>query len=40
MTDVLLVAVIIAFFGATALLVRLLDRMIDGTRPTGEDPDE
>ncbi len=31
MTDVILIATIVAFFVATALLVRVLDRMIVGS---------
>jgi len=37
MTDVLLIAAIIAFFAASALLVRVLDRMIEGSRSAAED---
>jgi hypothetical protein len=36
MTDVVLVATIVVFFVAAALLVRVLDRMIAGS---GEEPD-
>jgi hypothetical protein len=38
MTDVILIAAIIAFFAAAALIVRLLDGMIESSRPAGEDP--
>ena len=39
MTDVILVATIIVFFVAAALLVRVLDRMIAGSRDE-DGPDE
>lgn len=32
MTDVILIATIVVFFVAAALLVRVLDRMIEGSR--------
>jgi len=35
MTYIILIAVIVAFFAAAALLVRVIDRMIAGT---GEEP--
>ena len=38
MTDVILIATIVAFFVAAALLVRVLDRMIAGSG-TDADPD-
>ena len=37
MTDFFLVAVIVAFFAAAALLVRLIDRMIAGSAEAGAD---
>ena len=38
MTDIILIATIVAFFVAAALLVRVLDRMIAGSG-TDADPD-
>jgi hypothetical protein len=35
-TDVIVVAAIVAFFGACALLVRALDRMIEGSRSAAD----
>ncbi len=40
MTDVILIATIVAFFGAAALLVRVLDRLITGARGDADFEDE
>jgi hypothetical protein len=36
MTDVIVIAAIVAFFAACGLLVHVLDRMIEGSRPADE----
>jgi hypothetical protein len=40
MSDVILIAAIIAFFAAAALVVKFLDRMIEGSRSGTEADDE
>jgi len=37
MTDIVLIATIVAFFAAAALLVRVIDRMIAGSAETHAD---
>ena len=37
MTDIVLIATIVAFFAAAALLVRVIDRMIAGSAETRAD---
>jgi hypothetical protein len=37
MTDIVLIATIVAFFAAAALLVRVIDRMIAGSAEPGAD---
>ena len=37
MTDIILIATIVAFFAAAALLVRVIDRMIAGSAEAGDD---
>lgn len=39
MTDVLVIAAIVAFFTACVLLVRVLDRMIEGSRSPQDNED-
>jgi len=36
MTDIVLIATIVAFFAAAALLVRVIDRMIVGSAEAGD----
>jgi hypothetical protein len=40
MTDIILIAVIVAFFVAAALMVRVLDHMISGSGPDADPGDE
>ncbi len=40
MTDVILIATMVAFFVAAALLVRVLDHMIGGSGPDADPGDE
>jgi len=40
MIDIILVAVIVAFFASAALLVRVIDRMIAGASEQAVAPDE
>lgn len=40
MTDIVLIATIVAFFVAAALLVRVIDRMIAGASEEHPDPGE
>jgi hypothetical protein len=40
MVDVIVIAAIVAFFAACGLLVHVLDRMIEGSRPADEIIDE
>ena len=40
MTDVTLIAILVAFFGLAIGLVRVLGRMIEGDGDLGEFPDE
>jgi hypothetical protein len=37
MTDIVLIATIVAFFAAAALLVRVIDRMLAGSAEPGAD---
>jgi hypothetical protein len=40
MTDIVLIATIVAFFAAAALLVRVIDRMIAGTSDEQAAPEQ
>jgi hypothetical protein len=40
MTDIVLIATIVAFFVAAALLVRVIDRMIAGGKEAGADEED